>query len=50
MANAAFLVLVGAKGAAGAERERLVCWAHGQIQYALGDGGEWGGAAAGMCP
>jgi hypothetical protein len=39
MGNAAFLVLVGAKGETGAERDRLVCWAHGQLQYALGDAG-----------
>jgi hypothetical protein len=41
MANAAFLVLLGAKTMPpGAERDRLQCWAHGQVQYALGDGGE----------
>lgn len=39
MANAAFLALIGAKDAAGGERERLVCWAHGQVQYALGEAG-----------
>ena len=41
MGNAAFLVLIAAKDKSGYERDRLVCWAHGQIQYALGDGGEW---------
>lgn len=40
MGNAAFLVLIGAKAEGGAERDRLVCWAHGQLQYALGDAGE----------
>ena len=39
MGNAAFLVLIGAKGESGAERDRLVCWAHGQLHYALGDTG-----------
>lgn len=40
MGNAAMLVLWGAKTESDqAKRDRMVCWAHGQIQYALGDGG-----------
>jgi hypothetical protein len=41
MGNAAALVLWGAKSEGNkGERDRLVCWAHGQISYALGEGGE----------
>ncbi|KIZ01815.1 Endoglucanase E-4 [Monoraphidium neglectum] len=40
MGNAAALVLWGAKSEGNkGERDRLVCWAHGQISYALGEGG-----------
>ncbi|GBF96180.1 endoglucanase A, partial [Raphidocelis subcapitata] len=39
MGGAAFLALVGAKGDSGEARDKAVCWAHGQIAYALGDAG-----------
>jgi hypothetical protein len=41
MSNAAFLILVGAKGASGRTRDVMVCWAHGQLHYALGEAGAW---------
>ncbi|KAI8474345.1 MAG: endo-beta-1,4-glucanase [Monoraphidium minutum] len=37
--NAQLLALWGAKGEGGGERERLTCWAHGQMHYMLGEGG-----------
>lgn len=39
MGNAAFLLLVYAKQLSGADRDRVVCFAHGQLRYALGDTG-----------
>jgi hypothetical protein len=39
MSNAAFLLLVYAKQLSGSSRDRAICFAHGQIRYALGDAG-----------
>jgi hypothetical protein len=39
MSNAAFLMLVYSKQLTGSSRDRAVCFAHGQIRYALGDAG-----------
>ncbi|WIA17948.1 hypothetical protein OEZ85_009440 [Tetradesmus obliquus] len=39
MSNAAFLLLVYAKQLSGISRDRAVCFAHGQMRYALGEDG-----------
>lgn len=39
MSNAAFLLLVYAKQLSGISRDRAVCFAHGQMRYALGEAG-----------
>lgn len=42
MCDAAMLALVASKYEKDtAKRDQLVCWAHGQMHYALGDTGAW---------